>query len=285
MPAMIGQLRVRNWSEFQHYKDRNPPWIKLHFALLASEDWVTLDDASKLLAIVCMLVASRNNGMIPNNPAYLKRVAYLDKLPKLKPLIDCGFLEIPQADASTLQANDSTAQALARPETETDTDTDKKEEPNGSLSETSSDDAGKSKKKPAYPPVFESFWLDYPRTPNMSKTKAFAAWRKLPGEDQASCHRALPAYKAYLAAKPDHPVMHATTFISERRFDGFLEQATASAAKPVTEGDWNKRLTFARDKHQWHLEAWGPFPGADGCKVPGHLLQPNDGHGWAEWEA
>lgn len=98
------QLKVRNWEQFQHYKDRNPPWIKLHFALLASEDWVTLDDASKLLAVVCMLVASRNNGFVPDNPAYLKRVAYLDRLPKLKPLIDCGFLEIPQADASAVQA-------------------------------------------------------------------------------------------------------------------------------------------------------------------------------------
>lgn len=97
---MTGQLRVRNWHEFQHYKDRNPPWIKLHFALLASEDWVTLADASKLLAVVCMLIASRNNGMVPNNPAYLKRVAYLDKAPNLKPLIECGFLEKVQADAS-----------------------------------------------------------------------------------------------------------------------------------------------------------------------------------------
>lgn len=28
-------FKVRNWEQFQHYKDRNPPWIKLHFALLA----------------------------------------------------------------------------------------------------------------------------------------------------------------------------------------------------------------------------------------------------------
>ena len=25
---------VKNWDEFQHYKDRNPPWIKLHNHLL-----------------------------------------------------------------------------------------------------------------------------------------------------------------------------------------------------------------------------------------------------------
>lgn len=111
------KYRVRNWHQFQHYKDRNPPWIKLHFSLLSSPDWVMLDDASRVLAIACMLIASRNDGEIDgsaNGLAYLKRVAYLNKQPTLKPLIECGFLECASgmlADASALQAN-------ARPETE-----------------------------------------------------------------------------------------------------------------------------------------------------------------------
>lgn len=85
--------RVKNWRQFQHYRDRNPPWIKLHFAMLASEDWVSLDDTSRVLAIACMLIASRNEGVVPDNPAYIKRVAYLNKTPNFKPLIECGFLE------------------------------------------------------------------------------------------------------------------------------------------------------------------------------------------------
>src|SRR5689334_12302092 len=91
---------VRNWRKFQHYKHRNPPWIKLHHELLTSSDWVMLADASKLLALVCMMVASRHEGRIPNDPAYLKRVAYLDTLPNLNPLIECGFLSEVLADAS-----------------------------------------------------------------------------------------------------------------------------------------------------------------------------------------
>jgi hypothetical protein len=27
-------LQVKNWRSFQHYGKRNPPWIKLHRALL-----------------------------------------------------------------------------------------------------------------------------------------------------------------------------------------------------------------------------------------------------------
>lgn len=116
---MTKMLYVRNWTRFQHYKDRTPPWIKLHWELLASEDWVMLDDASKLLAVVCMLIASRNEGKVPNNPDYIKRVAYLDKRPNLKPLIECGFLSETLADDSEskqTQANDTT-------ETDTESET------------------------------------------------------------------------------------------------------------------------------------------------------------------
>lgn len=112
--------RVKNWRNFQHYKDRNPPWIKLHFSLLSSEDWVTLDDSSRVLAVACMLIASRNEGVIPSDMAYLKRVAYLNKTPNLTPLIECGFLESDSESKQTL--------ATARPETETQRLTEKKTE-------------------------------------------------------------------------------------------------------------------------------------------------------------
>ncbi len=105
---------IKNWAKFQHYKDRNPPWIKLHVDIFASRDWVTLADASRLLAVVCMVVASRNNGQVPNDPDYIKRVAYLDRLPDLTPLIKCGFLINTLADAS--ESNRS--QADVRPEAE-----------------------------------------------------------------------------------------------------------------------------------------------------------------------
>ena len=99
MPEEIRGLRIRNWAEFQHYRDRNPPWIKLHFALLSSPDWLAMDDASRVLAVASMLLASRYNGFIPMTQegavdnSYIKRVAYLNTEPDFKPLIDCGFLE------------------------------------------------------------------------------------------------------------------------------------------------------------------------------------------------
>ena len=112
------KYQVRNWREFQHYRDRNPPWIKLHFSLLTSADWVTLSDASRTLAVACMLVASRNNGEIDGSEAglaYLHRVAYLHQFPDVKPLIDCGFLWCASKTEHSLQS--------AIPEIETETET------------------------------------------------------------------------------------------------------------------------------------------------------------------
>ncbi len=153
------------------------------------------------------------------------------------------------------------------------------------LSEKGTEKAGKAKGKPAYPEPFETFWRSYPTTPNMSKAKTLDAWRKLNDDDRAAADSAIPAYRAFLKGKPDHPVMHATTFLNERRFDGFAEQNAASAPKLATEADWLKRLTYGREKRQWHIGAWGPLPGTAGCAVPEHLLQPNDGQSWAAWEA
>lgn len=110
---------IPNWGEYQHYRDRNPPWIKLHVAILSSETWVALDDASRVLAVACMVLASKNGGKVPADSAYVRRVAYLNSDPDFKPLINSGFLEDPDgllADASTMLADASVLQADARPE-------------------------------------------------------------------------------------------------------------------------------------------------------------------------
>ena len=125
---------IKNWRHFQHYKHRNPPWVKLHQEILTSADWVMLADASKLLAVVCMLVASRNDGKVPNDPAYIKRVAYLNGKVDLQPLIQCGFLINPLAVA----INGKHLRTNADTETETETETEVEKERGLSIKEESS---------------------------------------------------------------------------------------------------------------------------------------------------
>lgn len=82
-----------------------------------------------------------------------------------------------------------------------------------------------------YSEAFEEFWKAYPRTPNMSKSEAWRAWQRLPPEDQTLATAAIPKYRSWL--KPDHPIVHACRFLSQRRFDGFNEPDPPGNVVPI----------------------------------------------------
>jgi hypothetical protein len=70
-----------------------------------------------------MLIASRNEGRVPNDPEYIKRVAFLNTTPNFKPLIECGFLV---DDSGCLQVLAPARPEESREETETETETEKR---------------------------------------------------------------------------------------------------------------------------------------------------------------
>lgn len=116
----MARYRIVKWHDHQHYKDRCPPWIKLHHSLLTSEVWVMGDDATRALAVASMLLAARNNdndGTFNGDPEYIKRFAYLNSKPNFKPLLDNGFIEVVQ-DVSTVLAICNTETEQSRAETE-----------------------------------------------------------------------------------------------------------------------------------------------------------------------
>ena len=91
-------LQPKNWAVFQHYKDRSPPWIKLHRNLLINRDFVTLPTASKALAPMLWLLASEGKDGVFDATfeelqfrLYISRKDYDDGL---KPLIDKGFFVV-----------------------------------------------------------------------------------------------------------------------------------------------------------------------------------------------
>lgn len=108
-----------------------------------------------------------------------------------------------------------------------------------------------------YPIRFERFWRNYPRTPNMSKKKAYAAWQRIRnGPDIEAMLDAVDAYKAWLAEQKDHPVAHAATWLSQARWEGFLELGKDNAARVarrelVVSGpdEWQVFLKTFSEKH------------------------------------
>lgn len=66
-------VQVKDYERFQHYKDRDPPWIKLYVRLLEDYHFARLPDASKAHLILVWVLASRLENKIPKDAAWIGR--------------------------------------------------------------------------------------------------------------------------------------------------------------------------------------------------------------------
>ena len=90
-------LAVKNWKDFQHYGKRNPPWIKLHRAVVDDYAFCSLSDAAKGHLMLLWLYASQNNGRVPVDRPFLENKLSIKNL-DLEMLADHGFL-VPDGNA------------------------------------------------------------------------------------------------------------------------------------------------------------------------------------------
>jgi len=179
-------LIPKNWSEFQHYKDRRPPWIKLHRSLLDDRDFIMLPTASKALAPLLWLLASEGKegkfNATPDELAFRLRMTASEIDKGIKPLLDKGFF----LDASTMLAPCS-QDAVPETERETERETEKRENPVKNL---------------------DSF---YEKMPDSITSKWSADQIKTKAEDLVDyCKRKGKTYKDYYSAlrsflKKDYP--------------------------------------------------------------------------------
>lgn len=120
---MAMPLIPKNWASFQHYKDRAPPWIKLHKDLLDDSTFQRLPVASRALAPMLWLLASESkdgsfDGSV-DELAFRLRTSEKEVQAGLEPLISKGFFLKVQADGKTL----AECVQVAVPETEGETET------------------------------------------------------------------------------------------------------------------------------------------------------------------
>jgi hypothetical protein len=235
---MAGYFGVRNWEEFQHYKDRDPAWIKLYNRLLDDYAFGLLPDARKWHLVGIFLLASRHNNRVPRDPAWVARKIGANLPVDLGVLERAGFLvmledEFPPAPLLLVPPEQS-----ASPEKEK-----RREE-----TETESLSAGADRLdvfqevleegRLNYPSAFEAFWQSYPTDPLMSKKKAYEQWRRLTQADRGAARAACERFRDFCRSHPTYRPVHAQRFLSERRFDGF-------AALPVPDAE---AVAEARDR-------------------------------------
>ena len=110
-------MRIKNWAQFQHFKDRSPPWIKLHREFLDDYDINMISsDAFKFL-VQLWLIASEDRtmqGLLPSPDAISFRLRLKkDKCLSLLKEIDSFLI-------SDCHQDDIAMSTLDRGETETE---------------------------------------------------------------------------------------------------------------------------------------------------------------------
>lgn len=172
--------RIKNWEKHQHYKDRNPPWIKLHREMLTSRTWVSLDNDGRALAIACMLIAADTGNEIPEDEGFIRRRAYFDNEPDFEALARVGFIErIENKGVADASKDASAAQASARPETETEAEAEAERETETEREKkTPTESRANQGSRDIYasPPGFKLWWSEHPR--KKSKGDAHKAYTK-----------------------------------------------------------------------------------------------------------
>ena len=115
-------IYIKNWSQFQHFKDRRPPWIKLHRDILDQRDINVLSDGSFRVLIGLWLLASEDSEMEGALPSVEDMAFRLrTTIPNInKALKELGHF-LYQDDITTI----SDGYHVDDPETETETETER----------------------------------------------------------------------------------------------------------------------------------------------------------------
>ena len=200
-----------NWSDRQHYKQRNPPWIKSYGDRLTDYNFTRLSDVSKAHFLCLELLASRHGNLLPADPRWLaQQIAATDPvdLAPLSPFI------VRVSAASPGDASKLLARRLQGASPEAESKKRKRKEHSSAIGEVD----GK------YSAGFlQAFWKHYPRKTH--KAEAFAAWcdavSRLGGGGTAvqRIEQAIVAFAPNLRNRPKEFIPHAARWLEAGAYE------------------------------------------------------------------
>lgn len=249
------RITPKDWGEFQHYKDRDPSWIKLHKRLLDNYEFQTLHVASRALAPMLWLLASEHkDGVIEATEeklAFRLRMTVEELRAALKPLIEAKFFSV-EHDASTPLAE---PERSAIPEKEKQVE---KELSSEKLLETN----------------FQTFYDAYPR--RESRGAALKAYRQaVKKADPPTILAAAQRFRTSRAGQDPKFTPLPATWLNAEKWADDPTGVPAQPSKPrldATHPDgWRDRLRRFSIRGSWPPN-WGPKPNEDGCLCPSELL-------------
>lgn len=274
---------ITEWAEHQHYKDRDPTWVKLYQKTLTSITWLKADLLARTIMLASLLLAARYKNAIPIDedvliPALAPRSTKWEHLMiSLRYLHDSGFLSISDDDGLALTRTGTRARTRSREE---EKEEEKEEEERKNPSKSPQGDEHEK---------FDAFWQAYPsrgKSPNPRKPacKAFNFALKR-GADPDELVRLAPT----AAPSEKHGtefVPQAATWLNQDRWRDDPAAQAAAAAQAQRESVPPPEL------EGWRLNAWkelGPtgyeswFAKTTDVRTNGHLelwVQTKFQHDW-----
>lgn len=255
---MAQTFRVKGWEKHQHYKDRNPPWIRFYNTTLDDYEVAHLPDVAKAHLFGIWLLASRYENVIPYDANWIGKKINATAPVDLEQLASLGLIEIIGARTKTLARR----KQVDVPETEANTEAEKKEPP-------------KSPKGEKYPEKFLELRKAYPSRGKAADPNklAFGAWEK------ALKNGANPDELIRLAPTSAPPEKHGTEFVPQLATwlnqERFNDKAVAANITPFInpeESQWEARCSTWKPGKFWNRDQWGPAPNEPGCKAPKRFL-------------
>jgi len=186
--------RVKDWNQFQHFKDRRPPWIKLYRDILDDPEWHELNGEAAKGLVMVWLIASEYDGSLPD----LKKLAFRLRITqeKAKSLIERLSHWLEQDDIEVI----SDRYQDDAPETETETEREK---------EISS------------PAGFTEFWNSWPKSDRkQGKSKCLSVWQRKGLEAKSSEIIAHVAAMKQSQSWQDGFAPMPMTYLNQERWDG-----------------------------------------------------------------
>ena len=203
-PKKIAQFYcVKNWEEFQQYKDRDPKWIKLHREVLDDYELDSISEVDQLHLIKIWLLAAKVENRIPNDPNWIARKIGAKSKVNLEQLVTLGFL-VPYKSVQMTQA-DPYLEEEAEAEAEAEKETEQKR-PIGQQADR-----------------FDLFWSVYPR--KVKKAEARKVWKsrkldRLADQIVTDVENRQQMDRQWLEGYVPHP----TTYLRGARWEDDIEQ-------------------------------------------------------------
>lgn len=194
---------VKNYSAFQHYRDRAPPWIKFYNRTLDDYEIGALPDATKAHLFAIWLLASRYDNLIPYDPKWVERKINATSKVDLKLIEKAGFIVVNQECSNEIASlYQDASELLVQRREEGEGEGEKKREDSSSNEDS-----------------FEVFWKAYPKRDG-SNPKSPARIRFLAASKDTPADQIIAAARIYASSITGDRkfVAQAITWLNQKRY-------------------------------------------------------------------